>query len=188
MEHRVQPGKENTDLSDRGLPKSMRMDRDLSLRCVQNSVEPEMPIFRWGQTWDPFRDLEREVDRLLQGVNMTLHGVRFGRRFPQVNLLELQDSFVLTAEIPGIDLKQLEVTTASGYLTIKGIRLPPEEARDDAFRRQERFHGPWQRTIQLPDRVDEDGMTADYTAGILRVTLPKAPSTAPRQIKVNEGS
>jgi len=146
-----------------------------------------MPMFRWGQAWDPFLDLEREVDRLLQGVNMTLHGVRFGRRFPQVNLLEREDCYVLVAEIPGVDLQQLEVTTASGYLTIKGNRLPPEEAREDAFRRQERFHGPWQRTIQLPDRVDEDGMKADYSAGILKVTLPKAPSTAPRHIIVNEG-
>ncbi len=145
-----------------------------------------MPMFRWGQSWDPFRDLEREVDRLLQGVNLTLHGVRFGRRFPQINLLEMVDSYVLMAEIPGVDLKQLEVTTASGYLTIKGNRLPPEEAREDTFRRQERFHGPWQRTIQLPDRVDEDAMKADYSAGILRVTLPKAPSATPRQIKVNE--
>jgi HSP20 family protein len=146
-----------------------------------------MPMFRWGQTWDPFRDLEREVDRLLQGVSLTLHGVRFGRRFPQLNLLEMTDRYVLTAEIPGADLKQLEVTTASGYLTIKGNRQPPEEAREDAFRRQERFHGPWQRTIQLPERVDEEGMKADYSAGILRVMLPKAPSTTPRQIKVNEG-
>ncbi len=145
-----------------------------------------MPIFRWGQPWDPFRDLEREVDRLLQGVNLTLHGVRFGRRFPQVNLLELENCYMLTAEIPGVDLKQLEVTTASGRLTIKGNRQPPEEAREDAFRRQERFHGPWQRVIQLPDRVDEEGMKADYSAGVLRVTLPKAPSTTPRQIIVNE--
>ncbi|MBC7966060.1 MAG: Hsp20/alpha crystallin family protein, partial [Fuerstia sp.] len=45
----------------------------------------------------------------------------------------------------------------------------------------------WQRKIQLPDRIDEDGMRADYSAGVLRVTLPKAPSSAARQIKVNEG-
>jgi HSP20 family protein len=86
-----------------------------------------------------------------------------------------------------VDPRQIEVTTASGYLTIKGNRTPPEEAREDSFRRQERFHGPWQRTIQLPDRVDEDGMKADYSAGVLRVTLPKAPSSLPRQIAVNDG-
>jgi HSP20 family protein len=146
-----------------------------------------MAVFRWGQSWDPFRDLEREVDRLLQGVHLTLHGVRPGRRFPHVNLLESDYCYVLTAEIPGVDPRQIEVTTASGYLTIKGNRTPPEEAREDSFRRQERFHGPWQRTIQLPDRVDEDGMKADYSAGVLRVTLPKAPSSLPRQIAVNDG-
>ena len=147
-----------------------------------------MPIFRWGQPWDPLQDLEREVDRLLQGVNLTLHGVRFSRRFPQVNLVETTDSYILTAEIPGIEVSQIEVTIAASCLTIKGTRLPPEEARDDAFRRQERFHGPWLRKIQLPDRVDEDGMRADYSNGILRVTLPKTPSSAVRRIKVNEGS
>jgi HSP20 family protein len=146
-----------------------------------------MAIFRLGQAWDPFRDLEREVDRLLQGVNMTLHGVRFGRRFPQINLLDRGDCYVLTAEIPGAEPSQIEVTTASGFLTIKGNRNAPDEAREDAFRRQERFHGPWQRSVQLPDRVLEDDMRADYSNGILRVTVPKAPSTVPRQIRVNEG-
>jgi HSP20 family protein len=145
-----------------------------------------MPIFRWGQSWDPFQDLEREMDRLLQGVSLSLHGVRFSRRFPQINLLELPDCYLVTAEIPGVDLSQLEVATASGVLTIRGVRPAPEEARDDAFRRQERFQGPWQRSVQLPDRVDEDRMKADYSAGVLRVTLPKAPSSTPRQIRVSE--
>lgn len=147
-----------------------------------------MPVFRWGQSWDPFQDLEREMDRLLQGVSLTLHGVRFSRRFPQVNLLELADCYLVTAEIPGVDLSELEVTTASGILTLRGVRKPPEEAREDAFRRQERFQGPWQRSIQLPERVDEERMKADYSAGVLRITLPKAPSAAPRQIHVSEGA
>ena len=66
-----------------------------------------MPVFRWGQPWDPLHNLERQVDRLLQGVSMTLHGVRFGRSFPQVNLHETADSYVLMAEIPGSDVSQL---------------------------------------------------------------------------------
>ncbi len=145
-----------------------------------------MAVFRWGHNWDPFRDLEREMDRLLQGVSLTLHGVRFSRRFPQLNLLELEDSYLITAEIPGADPQKLDITMASGALTIRGQRETPEEARDDSFRRQERFQGPWQRSLQLPDRVDEDHMTAEYSAGILRITLPKAPSAAPRQIRVTE--
>ncbi|MCH2202064.1 MAG: Hsp20/alpha crystallin family protein [Fuerstiella sp.] len=146
-----------------------------------------MPVFRWGQAWGAFQDLEREVDQLLQGVNLSLHGVRSARRFPLINLIEKPDHFLLTAEVPGVDINDLEVTAADGRLTIRGVRKSPDEAQDDSFRRQERFQGNWQRTIQLPDRVQEDGLKAEYSAGVLRITLAKATSGIARSIPVTEG-
>ncbi|MFK7818797.1 MAG: Hsp20/alpha crystallin family protein, partial [Planctomycetaceae bacterium] len=96
-----------------------------------------MPTFRLSQNWDAFRDLEREVDRLLRDVNLTFHGVRVDHQYPLVNVYECDDRFVLTAEIPGTELQDLEVTVADGVLNIKGERkssaIDPE-----AFRRQER--------------------------------------------------
>ena len=145
-----------------------------------------MPVFRWGQNWDPFRDLEREVDRLLQGMNMSLQG-RSNRRFPLINLRDLGAEFLLTAEIPGVDADSIEVTVSGGVLTIRGTRESPPEAREDTFRRQERFQGAWQRSVQLPDRIDEAEMKADYTAGILRITLPRSQDTISRTIPVTEG-
>ncbi|HAD61326.1 MAG TPA: heat-shock protein Hsp20 [Planctomycetaceae bacterium] len=145
-----------------------------------------MPVFRWGQNWDPFRDLEREVDRLLQGMNMSLQG-RSNRRFPLINLRDLGAEFLLTAEIPGVDSGSIEVTVSGGVLTIRGTRESPPEAREDTFRRQERFQGAWQRSVQLPDRIDEAEMKADYTAGILRITLPRSQDTISRTIPVTEG-
>ena len=146
-----------------------------------------MPVFRWGHAWDAFHDLEREVDQLLQGVNLSLHGVRSARRFPLMNLIEKPDHFLLTAEVPGVDIKDLDVTATDGRLMIKGVRHAPAEARDDTFRRQERYQGTWQRTIQLPDRVEEDGLRAEYSAGVLRITLSKASSSIARSIPVTEG-
>ena len=93
-----------------------------------------MPVFRWGQAWDAFQDLEREVDRLLQGVNLTLHA-RSTRRFPLINLLDEGERYLLTAEIPGVELSDLDLTAANGVLTIKGVRKAPPEAREDSFRR-----------------------------------------------------
>ena len=61
-----------------------------------------MAVFRLGQSWDPLRDLEREVDRLLQGVNLTFHGVRTGRQYPAVNLHESANEYILTSELPGL--------------------------------------------------------------------------------------
>ena len=95
-----------------------------------------MPVFRWGQNWDPFRDLEREVDRLLEGMNITLHA-RSPRRFPLLNLKDHGDRLVLTAEIPGVEVSELDVTVSNGVLAIKGVRSPPHEAREDTLRRQE---------------------------------------------------
>ena len=93
----------------------------------------------------------------------------------------------MTAEIPGVDADSIEVTVSEGVLTIRGTREPPSEARVDTFRRQERYQGAWQRSVQLPDRIDESELKADYTAGILRITLPKSQDTVSRTIPVTEG-
>ena len=57
-----------------------------------------MAVFRWGHSWDAFHDLEREVDRLLQSVNLTFQGLRFGRQYPPVNLYELPEEYLIIAQ------------------------------------------------------------------------------------------
>jgi len=147
-----------------------------------------MPVFRWGQTWDTFRDLEREVDRLLHSVNLTFQGLRLGRQFPLVNLYELEDEFLLTAEIPGTRTEDLELTIAGGILTLKGKREDPEGIADEKFRRHERFRGSWQRSLSIPNRVREDELVAEFSNGILKIRLPKADELKPRQIPIADGN
>ncbi|HUG91556.1 MAG TPA: Hsp20/alpha crystallin family protein [Planctomycetaceae bacterium] len=146
-----------------------------------------MPVFRWGHEWNAFRDLEREVDRLFRTMNLTFHGFRLGRQFPAVNVYELDDEFLLTAEIPGTKAEDLELTIAGGILTIKGRRHDHDEVPEERFRRNERFRGPWQRSISLPERVTEGGLRAEFAHGVLQVHLPKAEEIKPRQIPVVEG-
>lgn len=146
-----------------------------------------MAVFRWGQPWDAFRDLEREFDRLLSSVNLTFHGVRLGRQYPAVNLYKLEDEYLLTAELPGTRPEDLELTIAGGILTIKGRRSDPEGIPDEHFRRQERFRGAWQRSLSIPDRIREDQLRAEFSNGFLKIHLPKAEETKPRQIPVSEG-
>jgi len=146
-----------------------------------------MPVFRWGHAWNAFQDLEREVDRLLGSMNFTMQGVRLGRNFPAVNFYDFEDHFLLTAELPGTNREDLELSLADGVLALKGKRGFPEDVPENAFRRTERFRGAWQRTINLPDRIIEEGLKAELTKGILKITLPKAPETTPRQIPIMEG-
>ncbi|MBA3315390.1 MAG: Hsp20/alpha crystallin family protein [Planctomycetaceae bacterium] len=147
-----------------------------------------MPLFRFGQNWDPFGDLEREVDRLLRSVDLTFHGIRMGRQYPAVNLYELEDEYVLTAELPGTKIEDLELTFAGGILTLKGCRDDSEDVPEHRFRRSERFRGAWQRALSLPERIREEDLTATFTDGVLRVRLPKGAQTPARQIAVTEGN
>lgn len=145
-----------------------------------------MAVFRWGHAWDSFHDLEREVDRLLAGVSLTFQGLRFGRQYPAVNVYDLEAELLITAEIPGVKAEDLELTVGNGVLTMRGSRSGTEGVPDDRYRRQERPRGPWQRSLSLPERIQEDGMTAEFTNGMLTIHLPKAPSTQPRQIPISD--
>ena len=138
-----------------------------------------MAVFRWGHSWDDaFSDLERDVDSILQSVNQTVQGLRFGR---------LEDHYLITAEIAGVSKDDLDLAIANGVLTLRGGRKLDEGAEENRYRRQERPHGSWQRSLSLPERVAEDGLKADLTNGILRIILPKAQAEIPRQIPVTGG-
>jgi len=147
-----------------------------------------MAVFRWGHSWGhSIGDLEGEVDRLLRGVTASFQGLRFGRQYPAINLYELDDEFLLTAELPGMRPEDLEVNIAGGVLTVSGSRKDEDRGSEHKYRRQERAHGSWQRSLSLPDRVGDDDLSAELTDGILRIRLPKAVEEKPRQIPVTSG-
>ena len=145
-----------------------------------------MPVFRWGHHWGgAFGDLEREVDRLLNSVNMTFQGLRIGRQYPPVNLYELDDEYLLTAELAGVQTEDLDLTIANGVLTLRGKRVDSAAAEEHRYRRQERPFGTWQRSVSIPDRIEEERLSAELIDGILKIHLPKAPEASPRQIPVS---
>lgn len=146
-----------------------------------------MPVFRWGQAWSSFHDIEREMDRLLQNVNIAFEGLRPGRHYPAVNLYDLDDEYLLTAELPGTKASELDLSVASGVLTMKGVRQVESSVAEEMYRRRERKVGAWERTIALPDRIEEESLTAEFNEGILRLHLPKAAETDPRPIPVIDG-
>lgn len=144
-----------------------------------------MPVFRWGSTFDAFRDLEREMDRWVRSMDLAFEGVRLGRPFPSLNLFELDDEYLITAELPGCEGGDLELNVANGILTMRGSRPKTGDVAEERYRRSERPSGPWERTISLPDRIDEERIRAELLHGLLHLHLPKLPTTAPRQIRIN---
>ena len=146
-----------------------------------------MAIFRWGHDWNPLQDFEREVDRLLHSVNLTIQNARVRRHFPPLNLYELDDEFLLTAELPGTKAQDLDLTVANGMLTLRGNRQQPDGVPEDRYRRQERMMGQWERSIPLPEKVSQEQLTARFKDGILKIHLPKSQETPPKRITVTEG-
>jgi len=145
-----------------------------------------MPTFHWGNAFDAFRDLEREVDRLMQNVGRTLEGVRFGRPYPPINFYDLDDEYLLTAELPGTRVDDFELTVANGALTIRGRRTADDGIPEERYRRSERPRNEWERSFALPERIVEDDIHAELKHGVLKLHLPKAPSTQPRTIQIHD--
>lgn len=140
--------------------------------------------------WQPFGDLRTEFARLHEEMNRLFdrwgNGMRpFGRSgYPLLNLWEDDNQLYVEAELPGMDLEDLEIyVTGDNQLSIKGQRKQPELQRG-TWHRQERIHEPFARLIELPSPVDSEKVSAELKHGVLTVTLPKREAARPRRIEV----
>jgi HSP20 family protein len=144
-----------------------------------------MRLTRWqpiNTGLEPLRQLHSEMNRLFQRWGE--EGAQFSGAFPPVNVWEDNDAVYVEAELPGLDLKDLEIyVTGGNQLVLKGERRPcaPEKA---VWHRQERGTGSFVRSLTLPFEVDSDKVDARFENGVVTVTLPKHQSARPRKITV----
>lgn len=146
-----------------------------------------MPVFRWGSALDAFRDLEREVDRWMKRVDIAFENPRLGRPFPSINLYEIQDGYLITAELSGCIAEDLDLSVTNGVVTMRGTRNTAGDIPEDRYRRSERPSGLWERSISVPERIDDDHIRAELVDGLLKLYLPKVPSGTPKQIFIADG-
>ena len=104
---------------------------------------------------------------------------------PAVDVKEESNRFVITADVPGVEPKDIEVTMENGVLTIRGRREQVAESSKEGYRRVERVSGAFYRRFGLPDTANADGITASSNHGVLRVEIPKKDAVQPRRIEVS---
>jgi HSP20 family protein len=105
---------------------------------------------------------------------------------PAVNLYETRDDLVVSADIPGVSDKEVNVSITGDVLTIKGTRaLPTGQSKDESYHRLERWYGKFERHVPLPMPVQSDKVRASYRDGVLEIRLPKAEEIKPKEIKIN---
>jgi HSP20 family protein len=157
---------------------------------VTTEDKPATPASAAMQAWRPFETLRREVDRLFD--DFTLNPFRLPLRrpafdlepfwqaeswvaMPAIDLVERDNAFEMSAELPGLDEKNLEVNLANGILTIKGQKEDDKVEKKADFHLRERRFGSFARSVRVPDTVDADKIEASFKKGVLTVTLPKKP-------------
>jgi HSP20 family protein len=106
---------------------------------------------------------------------------------PPVDICEDEQTITLTAEVPGMNEKELEVTLENNVLTINGERKFEDEEKKENFHRIERRYGKFTRSFTLPTFVDPQKVNATFENGVLKVTLAKREEFKPKQIKIGIG-
>jgi len=134
--------------------------------------------------WQQLQDLQGEVNRLFDQWGDRGRQFPGTATFPALNVWEDADALYLDAELPGMELNDLEIyVTGHNQLTIKGERKPPQFEKY-VQHRQERGYGTFVRALTLPVAVDANQVDAHFENGVLKLRMPKHEAAKPRKIEI----
>jgi HSP20 family protein len=137
--------------------------------------------------WSNFDDQFRWSEDLFRSF-APFFGARASRSpgvFPAVNIYDNGESFMLRAELPGVDKESLELSVKGDELTLRGERKIEAAGPQANYHRRECAGGKFRRVVQLPQPVAADKISASFKNGVLEVVLPRVPEAQPRTISVH---
>ena len=159
------------------------MAKDVT-RSEQGSASRPVDLF------DAMRsDMERVFDRFERGWP-SLAGLGLSPRFSQasvnahIDVREEPDKLVIEADLPGVDEKDVSVTLAGGVLTIKGEKKSEREEKKNDYHIAERSFGSFERSLRLPDGIEEGSVSANFDKGVLKIVAPKRPEAVKSERKI----
>jgi HSP20 family protein len=137
--------------------------------------------------WRDFDRLQREMNRIVNDFAPGTSG-----NFPPINVWAGEESVFLTAELPGVEPDQLDVSIVGDSVTLSGERSAQQSGDNGGdqgvkYHRQERWQGSFSRSMQLPFRIDAENVEANFRNGVLEIRLPRAAEDKPRKISVSTG-
>ena len=134
-----------------------------------NSIRP---FHRRHLISDPFNVLRQEIDRLFE-VNPSFQAIR-----PEFEIKENEDGLNITAELPGVPEKDIDISLADGILTISGEKKSEEIKEGETYHITERRYGSFSRSLKLPYDPEGKDISASFTNGVLKITIPR-----PKELK-----
>jgi HSP20 family protein len=150
----------------------------------------------FGRGDEPIGSLFREVERVFDDFTRrapfagVVSGGANGMLLPRIDVAETADALDITAELPGVSEKDVEVSVARGILTIRGEKKVERDEKGKDWQVIERSHGSFQRSVQLGFDPDPAKVEAKFDKGVLTVHLPKPPEDvrAPRKIEIKSAA
>ena len=130
------------------------------------------------------REMERFFDRFAEPVWEPFATMAGGNWAPMLDVSETKDAMIVTAEMPGVDPKEIAIGLTGDLLTLKGEKEKRIEEKEERYHRVERTYGAFLRSVRLPMAVDGSKVTATFKNGVLVVTLPKTPAAKGTMIPV----
>lgn len=143
--------------------------------------------------WEPLREIssiQNEVNRLFNSFFDTPVGASPGparRWFPAMDLSEVEDRYVLRADLPGLSEDDVKIELEGDVLTISGERKSEHEERKEGYHRVERASGSFARSLTLPEGVDPQAIEASFERGVLEVRIPKPAERTPHRVSIAVG-
>ena len=134
-----------------------------------------------GRSFTPSRDL---FDRFFDDWDFSSLFSEKNEWTPAFDIAENDKDYVVTAELPGIDIKDMEISISDGILSVKGEKKQEKDEESEGYHRIERRYGSFQRSFRIPGKVESDKVDASYKDGILKVLLPKAEGTETKKIEI----
>ena len=128
---------------------------------------------------NPFSLLQQEIDRLFEGVTRNFPGLA-ATTMPSMDISETDKLIEITAELPGLEKKDVELNVADNLLTIRGEKKNEREEKNKDYHLVERSYGSFSRSVELPPGLKVEDILAEIANGVLKVTVPKP---APKQTK-----
>ena len=133
---------------------------------------------------DPFSALQQEIDRIFEGFSRGFSGFPTRDVMPRMDVSETDKEIEVSAELPGLEEKDIQLNFADNVLTIRGEKRNEREEKEKDYHLVERSYGAFTRSIQLPAGVNADDIKAVMSKGVLKVTVPKPTPAQTRKIDI----
>lgn len=144
-------------------------------------------FFHSANPWREIGQLQHEMNRIFNSVGSLSHS-RVAPGYPAINVWANNEGLAVTAELPGVNPADIDISVVGKTFTLTGSRQPDELKDGETYHRRERRFGKFTRTFELPFKVETDKIEAVFDKGVLHVSLPRAEEEKPKKIAVKSAN